>query len=311
MQIYDQPLVAVVLVNWNRPKDTLECIRSMRFSTYPNYKIIVVDNGSSDDSLELLSRDGNDLVILAAECNLGFTGGNNMGIRYALAHGADYIFILNNDTVIAEDCIERMVSAAETDKGIGIITPKILFYANRKLVWFGGSKYNSKFITGRLVGYEIIDSGQFDSEQDIPWATGCAMFIRKEIIESVGLFDDHFFAVAEDLDYSLRMREKGHRIYYLPAAVIWHKESISSGGSDAPQYAYYQTRNFLMLRKKWAKNRNHLIAAQGHAFMYFGKRILQFWFGKKWRSGVGVILGMRDGISGITGRKEYKILSGY
>jgi hypothetical protein len=234
-----------------------------------------------------------------------------MGIRHALAQGADYIFILNNDTVIAKDCIEKMISAAETDKSIGIITPKILFYANRELVWFGGSEYNSRFITGRLVGYEIMDSGQFDSEQDIPWATGCAMVIRTKIIESVGFLDDHFFAVAEDLDYSLRIREKGHRIYYLPSAVIWHKESISSGGSDAPQYAYYQTRNSLILRKKWAKTWNHLIVAQVYAFMYFGKRILQFWYRRKWRSAVGVILGIWDGISGITGRKEYKILSRY
>ena len=304
----DYPMLSIILVNWNRPKDTLECIQSLRFSTYQNYTIIVVDNGSSDDSLELLSRDGHDLTLLKAGTNLGFTGGNNLGIRYALAQGADYIFILNNDTVIATDCIEKMISAAETDKSIGIITPKILYYSNRKLIWFGGSKYNTRFITGRLVGYGIIDSGQFDLEQDIPWASGCAMFIRKKVIESVGLLNDHFFATAEDLDYSLRTRENGHRILYLPSAVIWHKESISSGGSDAPQYVYYQTRNLLILHKKWAKTWDHLILARVYAFLYFGKRISLFWFRGKWRSGVGVILGIWDGISGITGRKEYKML---
>ena len=304
----DYPLLSIILVNWNRSQDTLNCIQSIVASTYPNFNIIVVDNGSCDDSLMELRQNQSKFILLEAGSNLGFTGGNNLGIRHALAHGADYVFILNNDTVIANDCIEKMISAAENDKSIGIITPKILYYTNRKLVWFGGAKYNSRFITGRLVGYGIIDSGQFDSEQEIPWATGCAMLIRKKVIESVGLLDDHFFAVAEDLDYSLRMREKGHRIYYLPSAVIWHKESISAGGSDAPQYVYYQTRNFLILRKKWAKTWDHLILAHVYAFLYFGKRISLFWFRGKWRSGVGVILGIRDGISGITGRKEYKIL---
>lgn len=303
------PFLAIILVNWNRSKDTLKCIQSIKNSTYPNYNIIVVDNGSCNDSLFELRKNKSDFILLEVGDNLGFTGGNNLGIRYALAHGADYIFILNNDTVIANDCIEKMMSAAESDKSIGIITPKILFYSNRKLVWFGGSKYNTRFITGRLVGYGVTDVGQFDAEQDIPWATGCAMLIRKKVIESVGLLDDHFFAVAEDLDYSLRIREKGHRIYYLPSAVIWHKESISAGGSDAPQYVYYQTRNFLILRKKWATTWDHLMLAQVYAFMYFGKRISLFWYRGKWRSGVGVILGIWDGISGITGRKEYKMLS--
>src|SRR3989339_363145 len=184
------PSVWVVLLNWNRPQDTLDCIATLRKCSYSNSRLIVVDNGSIDDSVEQLRSAGDDLILLEAGTNLGFTGGNILGMRYAFDHGADYVFVLNNDTLVAEDAIQIMVAVAEVDPRIGIVTPKICFHPQRNLIWFGGAEFNSSFTTGRFVGYTQEDRGQFNVVQDVPWASGCAMLIRRSVIESVGYFSD-------------------------------------------------------------------------------------------------------------------------
>lgn len=304
----DFPLLSIILVNWNRPKDTLDCVESIRRSTYPNYRIIVVDNGSSDDSLLQLRKHKSNLILIEAGKNLGFTGGNNKGIQYALNLNAEYIFLLNNDTLIAPDALEKLVLAAEGDKNVGIVTPKILFYPQSTLVWAAGTAYSKGWMKPRLTGYKEIDAGQFDQERDLSWASGCALLIAKEVVAKIGLLDDEFFAVCEDLDYGLRVLQFGYRICYVPSAVIWHKESVSAGGYDAPQYVYYQTRNYILFHRRWANGFFHLILSQMRGYLFIVKRILRLIFQSKWRSVVGLLYGLRDGYSGRVGFKEYSIL---
>ncbi|HBW21908.1 MAG: hypothetical protein A2X28_02080 [Elusimicrobia bacterium GWA2_56_46] len=304
-----QPIVFIVLLNWNRPQDTLDCIASLRKRPYHNSRIVVVDNGSIDDSVERIRNAGGNLVLLESGTNLGFTGGNNLGMQYALDNGADYIFVLNNDTLVVDDVIETMVGAAESDSHIGIVTPKICFHPQCNLIWFGGAEFNSCSMTGRCVGYTQEDYGQFDAAQDVPWATGCAMLIRRSVIESVGYFCDDYFAVFEDLDYCFRVVNRGYRIVYSPSAVVWHKESKSAGGRDAPSYVYYQTRNLLVFQQRWSRNMVHLIASHCYAFLYFVKRAVWFVLQNKWRSVAGLCYGIRDGLAGKVGRREYAFLS--
>lgn len=303
------PRVSVVLVNWNRAQDTLECIRSLRESIYPGFEIIVVDNGSSDDSIERISQESGELILLEAGDNLGFTGGNNLGIQYAIEHGADYVLLLNNDTIIASDALEKMVKVAESDSRIGIVSPKILFYDRPKMVWFGGSEFDRRFITARMIGYGVKDAGQFDQDREIPFASGCVMLIRRSVIEAVGLLWNGFFAVMEDIDFGLRVAKEGYRIIYFPSAVVWHKESMSAGGHDAPQYVYYQTRNKFFLNGRWAGSLSRFAIAEIYALLYSLKRMLRFAWQRKWRSILGILYGVWDGVTGQSGRRERAVLS--
>jgi GT2 family glycosyltransferase len=305
----DFPLVIVILVNWNRWHDTLNCIQSLVASSYPNYKIIVVDNGSSDDSLRQLRRQGTDFILLEAGDNKGFTGGNNLGIRHALNLNADYVLLLNNDTLVALDALEKIVQVAEADKRIGIVTPKILFHPQRQLIWAAGTDFNRYLITGYLTGYKLEDAGRYDQARDLVWVTGCAMLIRRKVFTDVGMLCDEYFAVYEDLDYCLRTAQQNYRICYEPSAVIWHKESASSGGFDAPQYVYYQTRNYLLLNARWARSLRQLVVSRGFIFLYCVKRILRLSLQGKWRSVLGVLYGIRDGLIGHLGRREYPLLA--
>jgi GT2 family glycosyltransferase len=226
-----------------------------------------------------------------------------------LQQGADYVLLLNNDTVIAKGAIEELVRAAEEDATIGIISPKILFYEPRDLVWFGGAEFNDRCLTGRMVGYGLEDLGQFDQERDIAFVSGCAMLIRRQVIETVGLLWDDLFAVMEDLDYSLRVARHGYRLRYVPVAVVWHKESMSAGGHDAPQYVYYQTRNALLLRRKWANGLYQRPLSGVYALLYFSMRTVRFAWQRKWRSILGLVYGVRDGLLGRKGRCEYNLLA--
>jgi GT2 family glycosyltransferase len=302
------PLLSIILVNWNRSQDTLDCVQSIGASTYPNYNIIVVDNGSCDHSLMKLRQNQSKYILLEAGSNLGFTGGNNLGICHALDINADYVLLLNNDTFVAPDALEKIVRVADLDKQIGIVTPKILFHPQRHLVWAAGTDYDSRYLAGYLTGYKLKDSGRTDRERDLVWATGCAMLIRSSIISDVGILCNDYFAVGEDLDYCLRVAEKGYRIRYEPSAIIWHKESASSGGHDAPQYVYYQTRNLLLLRMRWSKNFKIFLRSLIFILLYFTKRTIMFSLKGNWRSIMGVFYGIRDGFTNHLGRREYPFL---
>jgi len=302
------PSVFIILLNWNRAKDTLECIRSLESSDYPNLSTLVVDNGSIDDSLSILRRLRKRIILIETGENLGFSGGNNLGIKYALEHNADYVLLLNNDALIAPDALSKMVAVAESDKSIGIVTPKIHFHPLRDLIWAAGTKYYGWCMTSCLNGYGEEDVGQYDCERDLVWPTGCAMLIKKEVLTEVGSLNDELFAVGEDLDYGLRTIKQGYRIRYVPSAVVWHKESVSAGGHDAPQYVFYQTRNLVVLQRHWAKNVLHLLLAQMIAFLHLGKRILLFVLHGKWRSIAGLLYGWRDGYINRLGRQEYSVL---
>jgi GT2 family glycosyltransferase len=281
----------------------------LRESTYSNYQLVVVDNGSSDNSVVRIRQEGGPLVLLETGENLGYTGGNNHGIEYALKNSADYIFVLNNDTFVAPDAIEKMLGVAESDVDIGVVTCKILNHPQRNLLWFGGAKYNTRYMIARHVGYGQEDGERYNQECDIPWATGCALFLRRAAIDTAGLLFDGFFLTAEDLDLCLRIKDQGYRIVYVPSAVIWHKESISAGGHDAPQYVYYQTRNLLLLHTRRASDLWQLIFSQIYALLLFLKRVLSLICRKKWRSILGVLYGIRDGFIGVVGRKDYVVLT--
>ncbi|RMG70512.1 MAG: glycosyltransferase family 2 protein [Chloroflexi bacterium] len=300
--------VTVVLINWNRIDDTLDCIESLHKSDYLDIQIVVVDNGSIDDSLSRLHTIQDKITIIASPDNMGFTGGNNLGMRHAAANGSDYVLLLNNDTTVAPNMISALVAAAEAHKGAGIISPKIFYYDHPRLIWHAGGLWNARLGIAKSIGHDEIDRGQYDQSREVSWASGCALLLRRTVIQDVGFLCDDFFAVAEDVDYCLRVQAAGYKVLYVPEARVWHKVSASSGGGDSPQYIYYQTRNLFMLQTKWIKNKPTFLLARGRLLVHYLIRVAKFMGRGQIRANIGIMLGIYDGIRGKTGKQEYQIL---
>lgn len=234
-----EPLVYIVLVNWNGKDHTLACLQSLGAISYANYRIVVVDNGSSDGSVPTVRSAFPAVAVLEMQRNLRFAGGTNRGIQYALDHGAEQILILNNDTTVDPGFLRALVTCLQSDARIGMVGPKIYYQDDPERIWFAGGCVS--FWTGTMhhIGIRKIDRGQFDEARDIAYASGCCILARRSIVETVGLLDESFFMYTEDADWCMRVRRAGYRIVYEPGAKIWHKLSVSAGG----HLSWYKMKN--------------------------------------------------------------------
>lgn len=242
------PLVYIIILNWNRKYDTLECLESLQYINYPNYKIIVVDNGSIDGSPQVIREKFPNITLIENKKNLGFAEGNNIAIKSALQEGADYVLLLNNDTIVDRNFLIQLVKVAESDPEIGICGPKIYHYDFPNKIWFAGGLIKGG--TTLHIGGGKDDKGQFDKISVVDYITGCAMLVKRKVFEKVGLLDPDYFCMFEDADLCLRNRRAGFKAVYVPNARVWHKISSSFGGFFSPYWAYYMGRsNILFIRK--------------------------------------------------------------
>ncbi|MBV7328038.1 glycosyltransferase family 2 protein [Chloroflexi bacterium TSY] len=245
------PLVHVIIINWNQAKLTNECLQSLFESDYPAITVIVVDNGSTDDSVEFIRRSFPQVIMLEPGENLGYSEGNNFGIRYSIQQNADYILLLNNDTTVAPDMLSRLVETAEADSTIGIVGPTQYYFDEPDTIW-GAANY-IKWIKGLPVRSRMGHKDNspdahygIDNTIDADYIDTCAALVRREIFEQVGLLDARYFINYDNADLGLRSREAGFRVVYRPAAKMWHKVSASMGLAS-PATTYYMTRNLLLL----------------------------------------------------------------
>ncbi|MBW7957118.1 MAG: glycosyltransferase family 2 protein [Deltaproteobacteria bacterium] len=253
----NRPKVHLIILNWNGKKDTIECLESVGKLSYPNFETIVVDNGSSDGSVEAIKEKFPGLRLIETGENLGFAEGNNVGIRYALKNGAEYVFLLNNDTTIEPDALGHLVDFAEKDEKVGIVGPKILFYSEPGRIWFAGGIVDFDKGSSHRGGGRP-DDGKFDEAVETDYITGCAFLIKAGVISEVGLMSPDYFLLFEETDWCLRARRAGYRIFYVPGARVYHKcsTSFSFGKSRAkraaraPSWIYYYARNNLLLIKR-------------------------------------------------------------
>ena len=243
--------VSIIIVNWNGFQDTKECLESLKLLIYKNFDIIVVDNGSTDNSVENLKKNFSNIILLEAGKNLGFAGGNNFGIKYALEHGADYVLLLNNDTVVDKHLLNHLIS---TSIGLGrdsILGAKIYYHKEPKRIWYAGARWvksKSGFIHE---GQNIIDDGTiFNSIRETEYICGCVLFVSANVLKKVGLLDDLYFLTFEETDFCFRARKMGIYCYLVPDAKVWHKVSISFGGENSSLFQYYAMRNKLLWAEK-------------------------------------------------------------
>ena len=240
--------VYVVLVQWGKADLTIDCIKSLFESTYTNLHIVIVDNASPDDSLNIIRKyEGEKVKVITAKTKNGFSAGNNLGIKYAIRCKADYILLLNNDTVVDKNLVNDLV---ENCNDHCITVPKIYYYSKPDIIWYAGGNINYK--TGRAyhIGQDEPDSPEYSKKREVDFATGCCLLIPHSIITNVGLMDESYFLYWEDVDYSLRFRNKGYKIIFCPDAKVWHKVN-SSTGTQSKVSLYYGNRNRLYVTKKY------------------------------------------------------------
>jgi len=247
----NNPKVCIIVLNWNGLKDTVECLESLKKITYPNYEVIVVDNGSEGNDAEVLTgRYGNYIHLIRNEKNYGFAEGNNTAISFVLANSnPDYILLLNNDTVVHPDFLDKLVAAAESDSQIGIVGPKVYFHRTQNTFQSAGATVNLWTGTTALIGFNEIDNGQFDDKREVDWVMGCCLLIRRAVIETIGLLNPEYFALYEETEWCLRCKKAGYQVVYVPDSVLWHKGGQATAKISGFR-AYYMGRNQFIFMKR-------------------------------------------------------------
>jgi len=247
-----KPLVYIITINWNGLEDTIECLHSLERITYPNYRIIVVDNGSPNVESNILRKKFPKIELVKNENNEGFVIANNQGMEIAINDGTDYVLLLNNDTVVKDNFLNVLIAYAEGNGDTGLLSPKILYYRSSK-IWSNGGKIS--YFTGLsiLIG-KGKDSDKYQEIVEPDFVSGCALLIKTDVIKKVGLLDPIYFAYYEDADWSFRVKEAGYRNKVIPESIVWHKKSASAGirGSSkvTPTQAELWSRNGIIFARK-------------------------------------------------------------
>ncbi|MBC8163222.1 MAG: glycosyltransferase family 2 protein [Roseiflexaceae bacterium] len=253
----DAPCVVIATLNWNRPDDTLACLASAAAQDYPNIRLLVVDNASSDDSVAQIASAFPHATLVQNSHNAGFAGGCNLALRHALALGAEYVFLVNNDTFFAPDMLRQLV--AHRSPEIGVLVPAIFRADAPEQAWsIGGMRHPLTLEkTGDIPAAlgPALAAGYAERE----YVVGCALLFSRIVLLAVGGFDERFFMYYEDMDLSLRVRAAGFRIMLVPQARMWHKVATSSGGSDSPNERYWMARSSVLFFRKHVRGPRWLV----------------------------------------------------
>ena len=243
-----EKLVYIILINYNSKIHTVECVKSLNNIFYKNYKILIIDNNSEDNDFSEIEDLNNKVLVIKNKSNFGFAAANNIGIEIALKNNAEYILLLNNDTVVTPNFLNILIDEYENDNNIGICTSKILYYDFRDTIWYGGGSINK--IKGNIC-IDDLNKKDFENKKskECEFASGCCMLLSSEVINKVGLMSEKYFLYYEDVDYSSKFLKASYKIKYCPKSVIYHKESVSTK-KFSYLYQYYFVRNRLIFIKE-------------------------------------------------------------
>ena len=272
-----QPLVITVILNTNRRVDTLDCLQSLAQSTYETSRIIVLDNASSDGSVAAIRSAFPAVQILELTENLGYAGNNNVGINAALEQGADWVLVLNEDTMVGPECLAELVRVGESDPRIGIVGPMVYHHSEPTVIQSAGGRLGRNWESQHIAQNEA-DTQQFSAPHAVDWITGCAILVRRAVIEQVGMLDERFFYYWEETEWCLRAKRGGWQILHVPQAKLWHK-GVQRDYRPKPSVAYYNTRNRLfMLQKHRAP-----LGVRVIAWAQIGRTLMSMSIRPKWR----------------------------
>lgn len=297
-EIKNYPKVSIITLNWNGLEDTIECLESLKKITYPNYEVVVVDNGSVGNDTDILyERYGEYIKLIRNDENLGFTGGNNVALQYLLIDSdADYFLLLNNDTVVDPEFLTEMVMVAETDASIGIAGCKTYFYDDPKRLQVVCEKINMYKGQPIRVGFNESDNGQYEDIKSVDYVQGSCFLIRRNIVENIGLLDEDYFTYWEEADYCYRAKKAGYKTIYVPKSHIWHKESISIS-HVSPLTEYYMARNNFLFMSRYANKKQIISFIVWYSFrkaiLYSGVLVFIYKDTKRLKS---FLKGSKDGV---------------
>ena len=281
--------LSIITINYNGLKDTCELIDSIPFND--ELEVIVVDNASEKDEASLISAKYPQVKVIRSSQNLGFAGGNNLGIKAAQGK---YLFFINNDTIFKEFNVQALIDRLESSPKIAVVCPKLRFSWGNNPIQFAGYTPLSKItVRNQAIGFGEEDHGQYDTAHSTPYAHGAAMLIKREALEKVGLMPECYFLYYEELDWSMMFTRAGFEIWYDPACTVYHKESQATG-QNSPLRTYYIVRNRLLLVKR---NWNGVTKYLSYAYLLgvVGVRdILKYALSGKWELLKASTNGLRD-----------------
>ncbi len=269
MAFTSDPSVAIILVNWNGYAFTADCLESLRRVEFPDFKVILVDNASQNEEAKKLKAEFPEIDVLENNTNLGFAGGNNVGIRKALEDGYSHVMLLNNDTVVEPAFLGEMIQRFQNSPQLGVVQPLILFLHDRKKIWSAGGKWNQLLCRAITRGDRRYKDEYRATNSELDWATGCCMLISRNAILDTGLLNEGYFAYFEDVEWSLRFRAKGFTIELAADAEIYHEAGASSKkkhseGTLSATVFYYHVRNQIYLIRTESNGPQTLFASTYH-----------------------------------------------
>ena len=275
----NKPAITGIILNWNGAQDTLACLESLTDVSYPHFAILVVDNGSTDDSVKVIQTAFPDIELVETGENLGFAGGNNVGLRHALAMNTDYALLLNNDTVVDPDFIEQLVTVVQENDRIGVVGPTIYYHSHPNTIWSAGGAIDWRRGWTWMVGLDEKDKGQFGTTpRPVDFVTGCALMISRRALESAGLLDERFFMYYEETEWCVRVARAGFEIRHVPTARIWHKIAPQAQ-AVSPFVHYYMTRNRLL----FLKATNAGLMPRLYTLIEYSRTLLSWSLRPRWR----------------------------
>lgn len=267
------PKVSIITINYNQSEVTADFLNSLRKISYPDYEIIVVDNASPTDNPDRLKEDFPEIQLIKSKENLGFAGGNNLGIKKA---NGKYLFFINNDTIVPVNVLEPLVERLENEPEIGMVSPKIKFHWDPTLIQYAGyTKMNPYTIRNHSIGYHQTDGPEFDQPKETESIHGAAMLVSRAAIKKAGLMPDVYFLYYEEQDWVQMIKRAGFKIFYEPKSYILHKESVSTG-KNSPFKTYYIARNRLVYTRRNYSGVNRIISVMYQFFVAAPKNLLVY-----------------------------------
>jgi GT2 family glycosyltransferase len=256
MNDYPIPSIFAVSLNWNGFSLTVPCVDSLKQSTLPFYKIIVLDQASTDGSGEKLRKlyvNDPQVDVICNEKNFGFAAGTNIGIRKALEMGAEFVFIVNNDTIVDKDCLLHLYKALSSSSSAGVAGPAIMYHSKPEKIWQAGGYFNKLKMGTSVPAKGKMYSEISHSSSSVGFLTGCALLIPSQIFKGIGFFDEAYFLYSDDVDFCLRIKDAGFNMHFVPEAKVWHKIEDIAFDRSTPLVLYHLARSsVIMLRKNFS-----------------------------------------------------------